>query len=475
MAQGMFDALNSAYRNQRQEELDEQSELRFQAQSPAQARAMAVYEGGAMAGRGLGQAAAGIAGRDPRSRTERNIESLEKAKAAMAELGEPDMTNPAGVDAYYKGVIDILRKHNLPAEAHAAAQEWNEYKNKTADRKLKEDELTRKKDADAVKAADLKRKNELTAERNQQLAARGMPEFVQIIDRIEKETDPATKEMLTKHANALIESKKKGVVLENAGDRVIVRDKATGAVLGTDVKGMEPLKPKDAAKEKAGKEADATAYRSDMQGLQTVYKAAADFYNSPGLDDLIGKWTGIAAETGPEKGGAMREAFLARLSPAGQEALGLFQQVQGASFLKALKDLKAAGKGSTGLGAVSEIEGNKIQAANGALFPRQQPASFRRKLADFIDTIEASANNLAVKAEENGIPPIHLSTIQLTGPVRGKAAPDAPTRPRAPAQQSKPTVDPDRVRVMHPDGVQTGTIPRAKLEAYKAKGYKELK
>lgn len=475
MATGMFDALNAIQRGQRQEDVDEQRRLQFMAQDPARARALMSYEMADLAGKGLAQAGSALAGRDPRSRSERDVDAVNAAKEAIGQLPEADLSTPAGVDAYYKGVMGVLRQHNLPAEAHAASVEWNKERNALTDRRLKDDELKRKIAADEAKARTERAKVEAAAERNRLLAERGMGEFVGWIKQIEETDDPQTKELLLQRVNAEIAAKNrsgKKITLSNAGDRIVARDE-TGAVIGTDIKGMEPLKPKDAVKAEAGKEADAHAYRSDMQGLQTIYKAAADLYNSPGLDDLIGKWSGLAAEIGKEKGGPVRELAIARLGQYGQEALGLFEQVQGASFLKALKDLKAAGKGSTGLGAVSEVEGNKIQAANAALFPRQQPASFRRKLADFIDTIEASANNLASRAQQDGIEPIHLNTVALTGPKGGKPTPAAPTTPRAPAAQPEQPGEP--TVMMRKGNGEPRPIFRSKIEEAKRRGYTEVK
>jgi hypothetical protein len=460
----MFDTLN---KNQRQEEVDEQTRLRFMAQSPAQARALASYEMAGAAGRGLGQAAAGFAGKDPRTSDDR----LQTAMRAIGDMQQDhDLTTPEGTDNYYRGVIRILGEQGLPGEAHAAAKEWNEHKNKAADRKVKEDDIKRKADEAARKAAIGEEANRIKAARNAQLAEQGLPEFIQITDRIEKTEDPVTRKRMLDYANALVESKKKGIAFEDAGDRIIVRDKATGAILGTDQVGEKPMAPKDKAKIDDKKKAVASAYQAAMLAAQTDYKAAADFYNHPGLNDLIGKWSGLAAERGTDKDGMLREAAIARLSPAGQEALALFQQVQGGAFVRALQDLKLAGGGSTGLGPVTEAEGAKVTAAKGALFPRQQPESFRRKLADFISVIEQSANILAGKAQEDGLDPIHLNVIELTGPGRSAPAP-APTAPRA-APRAAPTGD--RVRVLRPDG-QTGTVPRAKLEEYKRKGYTEIK
>jgi hypothetical protein len=447
----MFDALDRIDRGQRQEDQDEERRLQFMAGNPDAARARMSYEMAGLAGKGLAQAGSAMAGLDPRSRTERDVDNVTAAKAAIAELPEVDLTTPAGVDAYYKGVIGALRKHNLPAEAHAASVEWNKERNALTDRNIKQKDLDRKITDDA-------RKHELGVLRiasAEQIAAAKNATAADIADA-----------KLT--AAQLQTGPFKSVDYQ---DHIEVINRF-GEVISSKPKAQKPLSAKDQGKADDAETASRAAYQTDMQGLQTVYKAAADLYNSPGLDELIGKWTGIAAEQGPEKGGPFREMFIARLGPRGQEALGLFQQVQGASFIKALKDLKAAGKGSTGLGAVSEVEGNKIQAANGALFPRQQPESFRRKLAAFIETIEASAHILGTKAQEDKIEPIYLNTVQLTGPGRRGAPPaEAPTTPRpgtGGAQSGEPTV------TMTKDG-KTRQVYRSKVEEAKRRGYTETK
>lgn len=470
MATGMLDALFAPkQKDLLAEERAEEQRLQFQASDPFRATAHAVYEGSTMAGKGLGRAAAAAMGGDSRTPSDRQVDAIERAKAEIAAMEDVDFSTPAGVDRYYLGVINILRRNGLPGEAHAAALEWNKHKNEAADRGLKVDELNRKKAADEAKAAELKRKNEIAAERNKALADRGLPEIVRIVNAIEKETDPVSRDRLVKYANAQIESKKKGVILENAGDRVIVRDKATGEVIGTDIMGEKPMTEQQRDKATRADAGLETAYKAAMLAMQTAYKAAVDLYNSPGLDNLIGKWSGIAAETGPEKGGFAREAAIARLTPAGQEALSLFNQVQGATFIQALLDLKAAGKGSTGLGAVSEVEGNKIQAAKGSLWPRQQPESFRRKLADYVSTIEAAANNLAGKAKEDGLSPIHLNIVPLTGPIRGRAAePASPTPKPAEPAAGEPTV-----RLFHPKTKKPWNILRSKVDEAKRRGFTE--
>jgi hypothetical protein len=461
-ANGMFDSI---FRNLRQEEQDEEEQLQYLAQDPSRATAHAAYSGAAMAGKGLGRAVAGMAGQDPRTPQDR----MQGAMKALGELEEADMNTPAGVDAYYKRVIDTLRQHGLPGEAHAAAQEWHKHKNEQADRQVKIDETNRKK-AEGERAAAIKEEaNRIKALRAQQLAAQGLPEFIQIVDRIEREQNPTVRKLLMDRANQQAGGK---VKFEEAGDRIVVRNER-GDILGVDEIGEKPMDEKDRVKSEQAKQKQEPAYRSAMQALQTQYKAAADLYNSPGLDDLIGKWTGLAAEYGLGQDGMLAHAAVLRLSPEGQEAMGVYQQIIGGAFVNALQQLKAAGGGSTGLGQVTEVEGKKITTATNALFPRQQPASFRRKLADYIDTLEATAEIMRDAAKSDGLTPIELNVVPLSGPQRGAAPVVAPTRPRSDST-SAPRAGGDRVRVRRPDGA-TGTIPRAKLEDYKAKGYTEIK
>jgi hypothetical protein len=418
-----------------------------------------------LAGQGLGRTAAAAVGADPRTRDER----LQAAMKAVGEMEDSDLSKPEGVDAYYKNVIKVLRDQGLAGEAHAAAQEWNEYKSKQTDQQWKRDDLNRKAEEAKRKALIAEEANRIKRLRAEQLAKQGMPEVIQIVERIEAESNAAIKQRLIDYHNAQLESKRKGIELENAGDRVIVRNKATGQVLGVDMMGAAPESEKDVRKAADAKKKLEPAYRSAMLALQTQYKAAADLFNSPGLDDLIGKWTGLAAEYGLGQDGMLAEAAIARLSPEGQEALAVYQQIIGGAFVNALKQLKEAGGGSTGLGQVTEVEGKKVTTATNALFPRQQPASFRRKLADYVDTLEQTAEIMRDAAASDQLAPIGLNIVPLSGPSRGKAAPPAPTRPTAAPRAGTPA---DSIKVRRKSDGRTGVIPRANFNPEK---YEEVK
>lgn len=75
------------------------------------------------------------------------------------------------------------------------------------------------------------------------------------------------------------------------------------------------------------------------------------------------------------------------------------------TFLAALSDLKAASKtGATGLGAVSNIEGQKVQNAYAALDQAQDTETYKKALADLNDQIEQSKKILKKAYEkETGV------------------------------------------------------------------------
>lgn len=108
--QGMLGGLFSPnFRNLRDEELDENRRLDALAADPFRAMARTAYEGAGIAGRGLGTAVAGAAGKDPRTPTARNAQAVEAAKAEVAKLGF-DPEDPKSLDSFYKQVISILQK-----------------------------------------------------------------------------------------------------------------------------------------------------------------------------------------------------------------------------------------------------------------------------------------------------------------------------------------------------------------------------
>jgi hypothetical protein len=481
MATGMLDALFATkQKDLLAEERAEDQRLQFQASDPFKAAALATYEGGAMAGRGLGRTAAVAMGRDPRTSAERQAGSIEKAKAEIAAMGEIDFSTPEGVDKYYLGVINILRKNNLPGEAHAASVEWNKHKNEKADRDLKADEIARKKAADAEKAKTEQAKVAAAAERNRLLAQRGMGEFVGWIDRIEKTQDPRTKQLLIDRANAAIAKDNRAgrkITLENAGDRVIVRDE-TGAVLGTDMMGEKPLTGKEREKADGATQEAANAYRELKANLQAAYDAAVSLYNHPGLPKIFGPRRG--RYVGEDKDHPILGTFASvTADDEAGAALALYRRVAGITFLEGLQTLKRASKtSSTGLGAVSEKEGDKVQAAAVAIDRMQQAPDARNQLQKYLAELVALGDRLDLRAEEDNVPVVPLQEKQLVVP-RGQQGrvtepsptPAAPRAPRQPAQSAQPAAG--TVRLYHPKTKKPWNIKPDQVDEAKRRGFTE--
>jgi hypothetical protein len=446
---GMFDSLKApAFRDELAAERADSQRMQFMAQDPFHAGAMTAYEGANLAGEGLARTAAGLMGRDTRTQAERQRGAVAAAKAEMAKMNI-DLSTPEGRRAYYQGMQEILRRNGLPVEAHEAAAEGMDAENKALDRQTKQNDIDRKALADREKAANAKRKLELDAERNAILLKNGMPNVIKMIEAIDKQEDGPTRDRMIAAYNTHLESQKKGITLEQLNDRVIVRDKATGAVLGTDLMGEKPMDPKTRASDAEKKAKFPGAYAAAMAGLQAAYKTAADLHNHPGLDNLVGRITGIAASENTDTetiiGRLTREFMTITRTDAGLSALGLWKQVRGETFIRALKDLKdASPTGASGLGQLSNAEGDKIGSAKANLFSRQNPADFRVELKTYIETIMNAAERLNTEAAATmqanpgmNLPLLQLATVPLTGPAsKGRKGPAGyPPRqqpPRAP-------------------------------------------
>lgn len=168
------------------------------------------------------------------------------------------------------------------------------------------------------------------------------------------------------------------------------------------------------------------AYNAAKAKLQSDYDAAVELFNHPGFDKMFGFVAGRAANVGSGTGAEsnmLDEAALAYIGPEGRAALALYKQVQGGAFLNALSELKqASANGSTGLGQVSNIEGEKVQSAKAALFARQDPADARVALKRYLDTFVNASQALDAKAQAANMQASPLQERQLTP---AKAAPKA--------------------------------------------------
>ena len=382
---------------------------------PFQAAAHTAYSGGAQAGRGLGQIAAAATGRDVRTPTAKRTDAIEAAKAQVSQLGfSPE--DPKSVDTFYKQVIQILQRQGLAGEALDVALEWSEMK-----------ATTDKAALDREKLAETRTKREAKtisdAERNKILAAKNAPELARMIDVVES-FDPITqapqRKMRMEALNSMLEKNRKGIVLEDAGDRIIVRDRATGAQVGTpDEKSAVPLSEKDAAKEEKAKTGADSAYRNAIAKAQADYDAAVRLYNHPGVSGITGRLGRLVGTPG-----AAGQVATTSASAESRAALNLWEQVVGSTFLAGLNDLKAASPvGSTGLGQVSNIEGDKVQSSKAALKREQDAVDFRAQLKIYIESLVSAAKRIGDAAQKDGIAPVPFAEKSLAAPPDGVARP----------------------------------------------------
>lgn len=397
---------NQGARLSRQEEIDDEERLRKLAEMRGfGADRLATYQGADMAGKGLGTIVAAAAGKDPRTPAVRNEQAIQAAKAQVAQLGfNPD--DPKSMDDFYKKVIGILQGQGLVAEAMAVAKEYHAEKLKTQEGDLKVREVGRKEAADAAKVTS-------DAARLELMRAKGVPEYAQLVSLAEKATDPATRQMYVDRLNMLAGKASKGVKFADAGDRIIMVDAMTGAEINTFDKG---LAPKDDAKSTKADANEANGYANIKADMQRQMDKAAELHNHGGLEGITGRLGRLVGTDGA----AGQVATTAASGPA-RAALDLHTSVVGGTLMTGLTKLKSESKtGASGLGALSEKEGSKVQADTAALDRNQDAKDLRLRLAQYVDSIIAAGKRLDAKATETGVTVVPLTQPGLAAPKGGK-------------------------------------------------------
>jgi len=383
----------------RQEDLDDEKRLADLAHMGGfAADRLATYQGADMAGKGLGSAVAAAVGKDPRTPAVRNEQAIQAAKAQVSALGfNPD--DPASIDNFYKKVIGILQQQGLVAEAMAVAKEYRDEKTGAQKLSLQERELTRRESAD-VNRADYN---------DARITSR---------EGIEASRNASREEIAAAKLSPKDVSRGPFKTL-NLPDRVILIDR-NGDVVRTEMKGVSPLQAEKAAK---SDEHDAYAYANIKADMQRQINASAELYNHPGLPNIVGV-TGEAA--GKEDRGIIGFGASVLAGEKGLGAADLHKSVVGGTLLTGLIRLKEASKtGASGLGALSEKEGDKVQSAVATLGRFQPVKSLRAHLVEYIDGIMAGGARLDEKAKATGVAVIPLQRPALKG--ASGAAPQVPS------------------------------------------------
>lgn len=457
MATNQYGMLGSMFSPSEKDLLAEQQaeEQRLQnlATDPFRAAAYTAYGAGKQIGQGIGELVSAATGKEtPGSAAKVQMDKIAAAKAQVQKLGlNPE--DPKSIDQFYSQVMKILLQQGLTAEAMAVRKEWREDQALTTKQDVAKGELARKVSNDAAKNAIAQKRNEIAA------AKGGGPAVVTLLNELDRmynsgePIDPYREKSIMDQITALNTKAGNGNKWVKLGDRMALMA-PDGTEITSAEMGQAPLSKKDEAKATATDAQAKTAYDSSALQTQNYYNEAVDLYNHPGLDDAIGPVHGIALQPEPGAAGtALRIApRLGGLGGLSKEAVDFganYKQVLGATFLTALRELKSASPtGASGLGNLSNMEGDKIQSAKAALSPLQYPASFRQNLAKYINGIANSWKVVTEGAGRLSIEPKPLAVKPLKGaPAATSAAPAvppvAPTVPAAPAGPAKVERGPD--------------------------------
>ena len=388
---------------------DEQEAIGFaQRMTPAEA---------VMADRRLYQQRAVGAGQDL-ARTALGLPQPPQAdrQSAAAELTALAQRVRPGTEEFYAAAIPILQKYNLVAEAEAMEKQRMTLEVGKAEMtpalKLQRarDMLAKRPDAASpqVQAA--------LAAIDREIAALGVPktggadpELVRLQQARAAATDPAVRAELDTAIKNYLAAKDKSVekpMSEAERRRVELAESKEARA-----------EKKDAAKVAEAEASAVNALQASIRALDEEITAATRLLAHPG----------IAGITGPRIG-ALPDSVVAAMSGDRAGAMALYLTLQGQTFIRALQDLKATSKtGASGLGQLTEIEGNKIQQAKAAINRQQDPAQFERTIRAYLANLQSgrkAAEGIltAKKGEVPVAPPVPSDRPAVAAPVAAPAA-----------------------------------------------------
>jgi hypothetical protein len=360
---------------------------------------------------------------------------------AGLELRELGKTVTPGTEEFYTAAAAILAKYGLTGEAAQMTEKGRAIAigkagqhSPTLKLQRDRDELAKRPDADTppVKAA--------IAAIDRQLAQLGTrpegpqqadPEYIKLLDKYEAAVaagQPERAAAIKLAIDAWLAAKKRG----EGGMTDDQRGRAD-----RDERRVALLEKKDEDRQTQLNDAAVEALHGTITVLDNQVQTANRLKALPGLS-LI---------TGPRMGTKYAREAKAFVNGDAANALVVLDQVMAQSFIQALQDLKrTSSTGASGLGQLTEVEGNKIQAAKAALDPRQETEQFLRSMDVFIASMvgprERIAAGLTARKQTPPAPPPPINDRPAAVPV---VAPSAATRaaaaraPAAPAPKPKLT------------------------------------
>lgn len=312
------------------------------------------------------------------------VESQNREQAGL-ELRALGQKMTPGTAEFYAAAANILGKYNLVAEAeemtrrgHALEIGKGELNPALKAQRAKEELLKMKASGANVDAA--------LAALDRQIAALG----VKVASS--GAVHPDVKLMDARDAAAVAGDTERAAELQ----KIIDVKKSGVGISAVDQARLDLATKKEdrtQAKQDRKEEQEDAAFASSVQSLIPVLNNdinnASELWAHPGLSVITGSVAGLGARVG---------------AVFSKGAYALLQTVQAQTFLKALRELKAASPrtGATGLGQLTEVEGAKIQNAQAALDPQQPTAQFKRLLGNYIAQLKSSRANILTKLKEIG-------------------------------------------------------------------------
>jgi len=362
------------------------------------------------------------------------VGNREAAGQALRELAQK--VRP-GTAEFYTAAIDILREHGLVAEADAMATRMQEAEVLKAG-----DDPVRK----AQRTLDILSRRLAAGDTTVEPAIVAVKQFLSSYgkDRTSQSADPEYIKLLNAKDAAL-----------KAGDqpRAAAIQKMIDALVAGKERSDVPAqrlafdKTKYDVKTKAEDAAAISAVQNSVRLADNEIRLAQGVLTHPATSKVIGPRVG-ATELG-------RKAAAA-LSGDAANANSLLTTLLAQTFLRALSDLRATSKSSaSGLGQLTEREGDKIQNAKAPLNPQQEFSHFKSMLEDYIAQLQTSRSEFEKALRERGAavpaapaPIQHAPTRPGVSDVAPSARPTPAPRPApAPAPAAAPKSKYKAVRI----------------------------
>ena len=335
-------------------------------------------------------------------------------QSAAAELTALAQRVRPGTEEFYAAAIPILQKYNLPAEAEAMEKQRLALETARVGAspilkwQLDKDRLLKRPDAASpnVQAAIAAIDHKL-AQEGVRAEGGSDPEFIKLYDHYQaaiKVGDTARAAAIKEEIDAR-RAKQSGEkpMSEAERRRVEVAERRE-----------DRAEKKDEAKAADAEKAAWDALEANTKAIDEEIRTVQRLREHPGRFKIIG-----------DVYGALPLAVVAvRSGGAG----AIYAQLEGQTFSRALQELKATSKtGASGLGQLTENEGNKIQTAKAAINRQQPDAQFDRTLDDYIRQLQDSRAKFAGALAQTGrTVPISAPPVSdrpaVTAPVAAPAA-----------------------------------------------------